>query len=106
MTLSVTLSGRVGSNPEFKDIPLKDGTGSFEIAEVSLAVSPSKDETDWYKLIVQGDGLLKAANYIQKGSVLSIVGDLTMESWTDSDGNHRYKPTVRVRQLQLPSKSA
>jgi hypothetical protein len=29
-----------------------------------------------------------------------------MESWQDSDGNYRYKPTVRVRQLQLPSKSA
>jgi single-stranded DNA-binding protein len=106
MTISVTLSGRVGGNAEFKDIPLKDGTGSFEIAEVSLAVSPSKDKTDWYRLTIQGDSLLKAANYIQRGSVLSVVGDLTMESWQDADDTFRYKPAVRVRQLQLPSKSA
>jgi single-strand DNA-binding protein len=103
MPISVTLSGRIGGNVEFKDIPLKDKTGSFEIAEASLAVNPSKDTTDWYKLTIQGDGLLKAANYIEKGSVLSVVGDLMMESWQDSDGNYRYKPTVRVRQLQLPS---
>lgn len=106
----VTISGRVGRDVEFKDIPLKtpreDGTAAFEIAESSLAVTPTKDVTDWYRLKFQGDKLLKTAEFVQKGQVLSVTGELTMETWTDADNNPRSKPVVIVKQVQLSAKSA
>jgi single-strand DNA-binding protein len=102
----VTISGRVGRDSEFKDIPLKDGSGSFEIAESSLAVTPSKDVTDWYGLKFQGDNLLRAAEFVQKGQVLSVTGELTIETWKDADNNDRSKPVVIVKQVQLPGKAA
>jgi single-strand DNA-binding protein len=101
----VTISGRVGRDAEFKDVPLKDGSGSFEVAESSLAVTPSKDGTDWYGLKFQGDSLLKTAEYVQKGQVLSVTGELTIETWKDADNNNRSKPVVIVKQVQLPAKS-
>ena len=105
MSMLVTISGRVGRNAEFKDIPLKDGSGSFEIAESSLAVTPTRDITDWYGLKFQGDSLLRTAEYVQKGQVLSLTGELTIETWLDDENNHRFKPVVLVKQLQLAAKS-
>jgi single-stranded DNA-binding protein len=102
----VTVSGRTGRVVETNDVERHDGSGSFQIAETSLAVNVAKDTADWYKLKFVGDSLVKAAGFIAKGAPTSVVGTMTFEHWTDEDGELRSKPVVAVSEIQLPAKAA
>lgn len=104
--MQLTLSGRTGRVVETNHVERHDGTGSFQIAETSLAVTAAKDVSDWYKLKFVGDALVTAANYIPKGALVSVVGTLTFEHWDDDDGNLRSKPVVAVSEVQLPTRVA
>lgn len=102
--MQVTLSGYTGRAVQNSDVPRHDGSGSFQIAETSLAVNVAKDTADWYKLKFVGDSLANAASYIGKGVLISVVGTLTFEHWTNEDGELRSKPIVTVSEVQLPAK--
>ena len=103
--MQLIISGYTGKAIESKNIASHDGSGSFEIAESSLAVKNANDTPpDWYKLKFRGDRLLKAASYIAKGVLLSVVGNLTFEDWTDADGNRKSRPVLTVTEIQLPPK--
>jgi single-stranded DNA-binding protein len=100
----VTLSGNTGRPAESKFIPRKDGNGTVAIAETSLAVKVTSEDTDWYKLKFIGDSLVKAAEYITKGAAICIVGELTFESWNNESGDICTRPVINVSEIQLPSK--
>jgi single-stranded DNA-binding protein len=100
--MKVTLSGRTGKETISKLIPLKDGSGDIQITEASLAVKVSSERTDWYKLKFLGDRLNELASYLNKGMLLSLVGDLTFETWIDDDGIRKSKGIVTVKDIQLP----
>ena len=100
----VTLSGHTGRATSTADILRKDGTGYFQISDTSLAIKVTEDATDWYQLKFVGDALVKAASFLTTGSLISITGDLTFESWNDEDGELRAKPIVTISEIQLPSK--
>ena len=102
----VTLSGNTGRDVEIKSIPLRDETGSFQLAEIPLAVKVAEDVTDWYKLKFVGDNLVKIASYVTKGMSLCIVGELTFESWTNSKEELCHCAVINVSEIQLPPKSA
>jgi single-stranded DNA-binding protein len=104
--MQVTLSGRTGRVVQTNDVPRHDGSGSFQVAETSLAVNVTKDTSDWHKLKFVGDSLVTAASYIPKGAPVSVVGTLTFEHWTDEDGVLQSRPVVAVSEVQLPAKAA
>ncbi len=104
--MQVTVSGHTGCVVQTNDVPRNDGSGSFQIAETSLAVKVTKDATDWHKLKFVGDSLVNAAGYIAKGALVSVTGTLTFEHWNDEDGELRSKPVVTVFEVQLPAKAA
>jgi single-stranded DNA-binding protein len=100
----VTLSGNTGRAAEIKFIPRKDGSGDFAIAETSLAVKVTSEDTDWFKVKFIGDSLIKAADYITKGAAICVVGELTFETWTDDRGETCARPVINVSEIQLPPK--
>ena len=103
--MQVTISGYTGRPTSTADVPRKDGTGYFPISDTSVAVRVTEDNTDWYQLKFIGDALVKAASFLSKGSLISVTGDLTFESWNDDDGELRAKAVVTISEIQLPSKS-
>jgi single-stranded DNA-binding protein len=104
-SMLVTLSGRTGRVVETNDVPRHDGSGSFQVAETSLAVNVAKDTADWFKLKFVGDALVKAASFIAKGAPVSVVGTLSFEHWNDEDGELRSKPVITVSEVQLPARA-
>lgn len=95
----VTLVGRVGQDGEAK---------YFESGRVlyttTLAVNRRKsgDQPDWFNLQIWGKTAEVAINYVRKGSLVGITGQLTIESWTDKNtGADRSKPVIRVDRLEL-----
>jgi single-stranded DNA-binding protein len=103
--MQVTLSGRTGRVVETNNVERHDGSGSFQIAETSLAVNVTQDTSDWYKLKFVGDSLVKAANYIGKGAPVSVTGTLTFEHWTDDNSELQSRAVVAVSEVQLPAKA-
>ena len=95
----VNLVGRIGQDPEVKYFP----SGSV-LAKVNLAVNRrSKDEAaDWFPLEFWGKQAEVVANYVRKGSLIGIEGELKLDEWNDkSTGMLRSKPVIHVNRLEL-----
>jgi single-strand DNA-binding protein len=99
----VNLVGRVGQFPETQYFP----SGSC-LTKLSIAVNrPQKDaEPDWVTLEIWGKQAEVAANYIDKGSLIAIQGELKLDEWVDNKTQMpRSKPVIRVTNLELLSSS-
>ncbi len=96
---TITLIGRAGRDPEVKYLD-----GGIVVANLTLAVNRrSRDEEpDWFNLEIWGKQAEVAANYVQKGSLIGIIGSVRIEKWVDkTTGEQRSKPVVRVDRLEL-----
>jgi single-stranded DNA-binding protein len=102
--MQVTLSGNTGRITRIATVDRLDGTGSFNVANTSLAVKVTNTESDWYNLNLKGDRLVNAASFITKGSPLSIVGTLSFKPWTDDEGILRNQAVIDVSDIQLAPK--
>ena len=94
----INLVGRIGQAPEIKYF-----TSGSVLAKVNLAVNRrSKDEApDWFALEFWGKQAEIVGNYVQKGSLIGIEGELKLDEWNDkSTGMLRSKPVVRVNRLE------
>lgn len=104
----VQLIGRLGSDPEVKD--LKSG----KLLRISIATDGSykdKDgkkveDTQWHNLVLWNKTAALAGQLFQKGRLVAIDGSLVNSTWQDKDGNKRYATDVRVENfLMLDKKS-
>jgi single-strand DNA-binding protein len=100
MTLNVVhLVGRVGKDPEVRYFE----SGKV-LSTLTLAVNrrSKNDEPDWFNLEIWGKTAEIAANYVRKGSLIGIQGQLKIETWSDrATGASRSKPVIRVDRLDL-----
>ena len=97
----INLVGRIGQDPEIKYFD----SGSV-LAKVNLAVNRrKKDEApDWFTLQFWGKQAEVVGNYVRKGSLIGIEGQLQLDEWNDKEtGILRSKPVIRVNRLELLS---
>lgn len=80
----LVLSGRLTKDPEIKFT--KNGN---PLAAFTLAVQRNKEETDFINCQVFGKGAETIGEYVGKGSMLGVVGQLQTNSWTDKNGQRR-----------------
>jgi single-strand DNA-binding protein len=87
------VTGRPGGDPEIKYFE----SGSV-VANLSLAVDrPAKDKTDWVPVTMWGGTAETAANYVKKGSLIGLVGQLKFEHWMDRvTGQPRMKAVLNT----------
>jgi single-strand DNA-binding protein len=96
-----SFTGRAGRDPEVRYLE----SGSV-VAEVSIAVDNWKRDADplWLNLQIWGKTAQVAADYVRKGGMIAVSGQLESESWTDkSTGEKRSKMFLNVRELTLLS---
>lgn len=95
---SVQLIGHVGGTPDIKEV----GKDNIKIAEFSIAVRRSKEETDWINCKAWRDNASFIQQYVKKGSQIGISGRLTEETWQDKQtGEKRRKHLVTVTSVTL-----
>lgn len=95
----VTIVGRVGQDPELRYF--ESGTS---LASFSIAVNrPSKNkETDWFDIKLWGKQAEIAGQYLRKGSLAGIIGQIDFESWNDKNtGELVFKPVIAGSDLRL-----
>jgi len=93
-------SGNLGKDPEVKNLP--SGTS---LLEFSLAVKQGYGEyesTFW--LNCKAFKREKLAQYLSKGSRVTVSGELNNRKYQDKDGNDRWSLELRVLDLDLPPK--
>ena len=78
----LNVMGNVGQDPEIKFF--EDGNC---LAKFSLAVRRGKDETDWFSIQVRNKKAQTIADYVKKGTKLSISAHLnvkeSLKTWED-----------------------
>ena len=96
----VNLVGRAGTDPDVKYFE----SGSV-VCNLTLAVrrrSKNSDQPDWFNLEIWGRTAEIAGNYVRKGSLIGIQGNLKIETWSDRNtGATRSKPVIKVERLDL-----
>ena len=99
----VQLIGRLGSDPEVKDI--KNG----KLLRINIATDASyKDkegkkveETQWHNLVLWNKTAELAGQLFQKGRLVAIEGSLVNSSYEDKDGNKRQAVEVVVEDFNF-----
>lgn len=87
---SVNLVGNISS-----DIDLKATQSGKFVAKFSLAVTNpyNRDKTSFIPIEVWGNVAQNTANYCSKGSKISVVGYIEVETW-EKDGKKNYRTKV------------
>lgn len=93
----ITISGRIGSDPELKFLP---STGNA-VCEFSLAHGRRKrdgdqwvdDTTHWFR-IVSWKKLAEMTANLPKGTAVRVTGKLVQETWETNEGEKR--STVKI----------
>lgn len=96
---SISLVGRAGSDPEVRYLDSGKVVAKLPLA-VRRAYSRGEVDTDWFSLEIWGKTAEVAANYVRKGSQISVTGRLEFDSW-EKDGQRREKAIVKVNDLGL-----
>jgi single-strand DNA-binding protein len=93
----INIAGRTGKDTEVRYFE----SGACK-AENSLAVRRTKEQRDWFNLEFWDKTAEVAGNYVRKGGLIAVSGQLKFEEWTDrGTGELRSKPVVNVQQLDL-----
>ena len=96
----VVLIGRLGNDPEIKQM-----VNGKSVARLSLATSNTwkdkntgekKEKTEWHRVVIFNEGLVKVVEqYVKKGALVYIEGQLTTRKWKDEKaGIDRYSTDV------------
>ena len=99
---SVDLVGRAGQDPELRYFE----SGAAK-AEVNIAVDRGKSKdgskiTDWFKIVFWGRQAEIAGEYVKKGSLIGVEGQIDFNSWVDStSGEKRGMFLVTADRLRL-----
>jgi single-strand DNA-binding protein len=97
--------GRLGKDPEVRQLP-NNGT----VADLNIATSESwKDKatgekvekTEWHRVVFYGRLAEVAEQYLRKGALVYVTGQLQTRKWQDKQGNDRYTTEIKGSELQM-----
>lgn len=101
----VTLIGRLGKDPEVKDIT------SGKVATVSVATSEQwesngkqNEKTEWHRVVFYGKLAGVVEKYLQKGALVCVEGKISTRTWTDKAGGEKSITEIIAKELTMLSK--
>jgi single-strand DNA-binding protein len=101
---SVRLIGRLGANPETKELD-----GGKKVSRFTLATNEtyknSKGEkvkdTVWHNLVLWGKTASVAEKYLEKGNQVAIEGRIMNRSYTNKEGEKKFFTEIVVNELLM-----
>jgi single-strand DNA-binding protein len=102
------LIGRCGTVPEIKYL-----SGENVVANFSMATSKKKksadgsryEETAWHKIVLWGNLAKLTEQYVKKGDLISIIGEIAYRSYDAKDGTKKYITEIQANELEFLGKS-
>lgn len=91
--------GRLGRDPESRFTP--DGT---EVCNFSVACSKKfkdrngqiQEKTEWVRIVVWGKQSAFCSQYLSKGRLVYVSGELETRKWQDKDGVEKYTTEIKA----------
>jgi single-strand DNA-binding protein len=106
MKTQITIIGNIGGDPELRVTPAGDSVASFSVA-VTDRVKDKRSgewadgETTWYRVSAWRDLGENAAECLQRGQRVTVVGSVKAETWTDKEGNERTTFAVEADDIAI-----
>lgn len=101
----VTLIGRLGADVEAKAMPSGEAVANFRIATgekwKDKKTGEMKESTEWHSIVAFGRTAEIASQYLSKGSLVCIVGQLRTRKWADKSGVDRYSTEIVSNRLTM-----
>jgi len=100
----IILVGNLGRDPELRYTPQGVAVCDFSLATNDRRRDKSGEYQDvptWFRVTVWRNMAETAAKYLKKGSPVYIEGRLTVEEWTDRDGNPRQTLAVQATDMHF-----
>lgn len=98
------LIGRVGKDPEVKNLPNGNMVANFSIATSETfkdkTTGEKKETTTWHNIVIWGKLCEVVAKYVHKGDLLYVEGKITNRSW-EKDGITRYTTEIVVNNMTM-----
>ena len=100
MTNSVVIVGRLGQDPEIKYFESGSVKAKFSVA-VDRTFSKENKITDWFNIEVWGRQAEFVGEWVKKGSLVSVTGQLEVNRYTDQAGNQKEWPLIRANDVRF-----
>lgn len=100
---SLSITGRLGRDPELKTTRNDKTVTNFSIAN-ETGWGDNKT-TSWFEVAVWGKLAEVADKYLKKGMKVGLVGEVSIRSYEDKEGQERQVVQINATQLDLPPKS-
>lgn len=89
----VNLIGRLGSNPEVKELSKENSLVKFSLAtndNYTDSNGTKVSNTEWHNIVAWGKTAKNMEKLLQKGSEIAIEGKLQYKNYEDNKGVKRY----------------
>lgn len=107
MVNSVTLIGRVGQDPEIRNLPNGTVISKFSLATNRARKNPDgsyQDETEWHNVTTFGKTAENVRNYVHKGMLIYVDGRIHYNKYEDKDGVKRVFTEIVANQIKFLEK--
>lgn len=100
----ITLVGHLGRDPELRYTPQGTAVCKLSLATTEKrkdAQGESQEHTTWFRITVWGRQAELCEQYLAKGRQAYVEGRLSIQEYTDKDGNARLSPEVNATDVQF-----
>ncbi len=101
---SVRLMGRLGADPEIKELENGSRVARFSVATSEIYRNPSGErvsETQWHQVTAWNKMAELSEKLLGKGSEVALEGKLVHGSYTGKDGQKKYYTEIVVREMMV-----
>ncbi len=106
MVNKVMLLGRLGRDPEIRNLENGATVANFSIATSEVYYDRNKqkqEKTEWHRIVMWRRNAEVAEKYLKKGDLIFVEGKLRTRSFEDKDNNKRYITEIEVDNFQMLS---
>jgi len=101
----VILVGRLGKDPEIKSTPNGQTVAKFTMATDERYTDRNgekQERTEWHNIVAWGKLAEICGQYLRKGKLVYIDGQIRTDSWDDKEsGQKRYRTEIIANQMQM-----
>jgi single-strand DNA-binding protein len=91
--------GRMGQDPE-----VRYAANGNAVANLSIATSKKykgEEETEWHRVVCFGKLAEVVQQYVNKGDLIGIRGEIRTRKWQDQSGHDRYSTEIIAHNMDM-----
>lgn len=104
----VEIIGRLGADPEIRSMPNGESVANFSVATskswTDKITQEKKEKTFWHRVVLYRNLADIAGQYLKKGALVRIEGELTYRTYTDQNNIERSIAEIQGNHLLMLGK--